>query len=172
MRVKHSHNSLLEPEELAAFLKIDRVQVFRMHLRGRIPGYRLGQKQVRFDLTEVLAALRNPNNRGPYKNRRRKEELTPRHEIAATKDRPGASVRKPADIIDPAPWLQPIVEHHPEHHPLAELSTLIEKHVITEDHCKVAIALWVVLSYLIDQVDILPLLAITSPEKRCGNRDF
>jgi excisionase family DNA binding protein len=77
MRVKHSNNSLLEPEELAAFLKIDRVQVFRMHLRGRIPGYRLGQKQVRFDLAEVLAALRNPNNRGPYKNRRRKEELTP-----------------------------------------------------------------------------------------------
>jgi putative DNA primase/helicase len=54
------------------------------------------------------------------------------------------------------------------HHLLAELSALIEKHVITEDHCKVAIALWVVLSYLIDQVDILSLHAITSPEKRCG----
>jgi hypothetical protein len=76
----------------------------------------------------------------------------------------GVSVRKPADFIDPEPWPQPVIGHQL----LAELSALIEKHVITGDHCKVAIALWIILSYLIDHVDILPLLAITSPEKRCG----
>ena len=31
-----------------------------------------------------------------------------------------------------------------------------------------AVALWIVLSYLHDVVDILPLLPITSPEEECG----
>jgi hypothetical protein len=76
----------------------------------------------------------------------------------------GASVRKPADFIDPEPWPQPVTGDQL----LVELTALIEKHVITEDHCKVAIALWIILSYLIDHVDIMPLLGIISPEKRCG----
>jgi excisionase family DNA binding protein len=63
--------ALLDPDELAAFLKINRDQVFRLHTSGRIPGIRIGQKQVRFDLEEVLRTLRNPNNRGPYKKRRK-----------------------------------------------------------------------------------------------------
>jgi hypothetical protein len=76
----------------------------------------------------------------------------------------GAAVRKPADFIDPEPWPQPVAGDQL----LAELTALIEKHVITEDHCKVAVALWIILSYLVDQVDIMPLLGIVSPEKRCG----
>jgi hypothetical protein len=76
----------------------------------------------------------------------------------------GASVRKPADFIDPDPWPQPVVGDQL----LAELTALIEKHVVTDDNSKVAIALWIILSYLVDQVDIMPLLGIVSPEKRCG----
>ena len=51
---------------------------------------------------------------------------------------------------------------------MGELVAIIKKHIVTEDHCRIAIALWIILSYLIDQVDIMPLLGIVSPEKRCG----
>jgi putative DNA primase/helicase len=51
---------------------------------------------------------------------------------------------------------------------LSELAALVVKHVVVDDHANVATALWIPLSYLIDVVDIMPILAITSPEKRCG----
>jgi hypothetical protein len=51
---------------------------------------------------------------------------------------------------------------------LDELKALVKKHAVIEDHCKVATPLWTVLTYLVDAVDILPLLGIFSPEKRCG----
>jgi hypothetical protein len=76
----------------------------------------------------------------------------------------GASVRKPADFIDPDPWSQPVVGDQL----LTELVAIINKHVVTDDHSKIAVALWIILSYLGDQIDIMPLLGIVSPEKRCG----
>jgi hypothetical protein len=71
---------------------------------------------------------------------------------------------KAGDFIDPQPWPQPIGGDVI----LGEVAGLVDKHVIVDDHAKVAIALWVVLTYLIDVVDIMPILAILSPEKRCG----
>jgi predicted DNA-binding transcriptional regulator AlpA len=72
MRTKYQERDpLLDENELARILKVNRAYVFGMHLRGRIPGYRLGQKSLRFRLSEVLAALANqPHNRGPYKSRK------------------------------------------------------------------------------------------------------
>jgi putative DNA primase/helicase len=69
-----------------------------------------------------------------------------------------------ADFVDPEPWTQPVAGHAL----LAELTGIIDKHIVTEDHCTTAVALWTVLTFLVDVVDIMPLLAITSPEKRCG----
>jgi hypothetical protein len=74
------------------------------------------------------------------------------------------STRARADFVDPDPWPQPVAGHVL----LAELAALVDKHVVCDDHCKTAIALWILLTYLIDSVNIMPLLAITSPEKRCG----
>jgi hypothetical protein len=74
------------------------------------------------------------------------------------------STRARADFVDPEPWPQPVAGHAL----LAELTALVEKHVVCDDHCKTAIALWIVLTFLVDTVNIMPLLAITSPEKRCG----
>jgi putative DNA primase/helicase len=51
---------------------------------------------------------------------------------------------------------------------LDELEALIQKHVVTTKHNRIAISLWIVLSYLIDEVETLPLLVINSPTKRCG----
>jgi putative DNA primase/helicase len=76
----------------------------------------------------------------------------------------GARTDKPADFIDPDLRPNPVAGHQL----LQELVAIIKNHIVTEDHCRIAIALWIILSYLIDQVDIMPLLGIMSPEKRCG----
>jgi excisionase family DNA binding protein len=74
MRLKsNQHHSLLDEDDLATVLKTSRLRIFKLHRNGKIPGYRLG-KTLRFDLSEVLSALRNPNPRGPYKTRRQKKE--------------------------------------------------------------------------------------------------
>jgi hypothetical protein len=69
-----------------------------------------------------------------------------------------------ADFVDPDPWPQPVDGDVLLH----DLSALVNKHVVTENHCQVAGSLWVVLSFLIDAVDIMPLLVVISPTKRCG----
>jgi excisionase family DNA binding protein len=69
---------IIDENELAQKLKVTRDYVFDLHLRGRIPAYRLGQKSLRFRLSEVLAALANqPHNRGPYKKRPKEEVSQP-----------------------------------------------------------------------------------------------
>lgn len=51
---------------------------------------------------------------------------------------------------------------------LAELVSVIRRHVRLPTHAADAVALWVVWSWLIDEFDIAPRLAVLSPEKRCG----
>lgn len=52
---------------------------------------------------------------------------------------------------------------------LTELQTTCARHVVVRSvHDFVAIALWIVLTYLAHAAHILPILNITSPEKRCG----
>jgi putative DNA primase/helicase len=51
---------------------------------------------------------------------------------------------------------------------LDELAATIECFVIMGKHAMVAVVLWVVFTYLIDEVQVAPMLAVTSPEKRCG----
>jgi hypothetical protein len=76
----------------------------------------------------------------------------------------GAAQRKSADFVDPDPWPDPVNGGQL----LTDLVALIEKHTITEESCRVAVGLWIILSYLIEEVDTMPILCITSPEKRCG----
>jgi hypothetical protein len=75
-----------------------------------------------------------------------------------------AAKARSGDFIDPEPWPYPVSGNML----LDELAGLVDKHIVVDDHGKVAIALWTVLAYLVDVVDIMPNLAITSPEKRCG----
>jgi hypothetical protein len=51
---------------------------------------------------------------------------------------------------------------------LDELQDVFRSHVIMSEHCIVACVLWTVLTYCYDSCRILPMLAVTSPEKRCG----
>jgi hypothetical protein len=62
------------------------------------------------------------------------------------------------------PWPDPIDGSQLLH----SLSRLLLRHVAIDESGLTAISLWIVLTYVIDEVEVLPILGITSPEKRCG----
>ncbi|HKQ05765.1 MAG TPA: DUF3631 domain-containing protein [Blastocatellia bacterium] len=51
---------------------------------------------------------------------------------------------------------------------LNEIVTLLHRFVSATEHIFNTVALWIVYAHAFDSFDISPLLAITSPEKRCG----
>lgn len=51
---------------------------------------------------------------------------------------------------------------------LTAIKAEFERYVVLPPHAAVAIALWVMHSWTIDAADISPILALISPEKRCG----
>jgi hypothetical protein len=51
---------------------------------------------------------------------------------------------------------------------LHEIAAMIKRHVVLDNNDLVTITLWIVLTYLADVVDVLAILGIVSPEKRCG----
>lgn len=51
---------------------------------------------------------------------------------------------------------------------LDAIKDVFEKYVVLPPHTAEAIALWIMHTWAIDAVDISPILAIISPEKRCG----
>lgn len=51
---------------------------------------------------------------------------------------------------------------------LEDVVGFVRRYVVVTDHQAVAIALWVVHTYALDEFDTVPYLAITSPEKRSG----
>ena len=51
---------------------------------------------------------------------------------------------------------------------LNEIRSIIKSYLIVQTGVDVAIPLWVLLTYCIDEFRILPLLGVSSPEKRCG----
>lgn len=51
---------------------------------------------------------------------------------------------------------------------LQELSSTFKRFAILPEHSDTVLALWVIFTWLIDSVGVSPILAISSPEKRCG----
>ena len=51
---------------------------------------------------------------------------------------------------------------------LGDIKAVIHDHVVLKEDQATACALWVVLTYCYDSFRVLPMLALTSPEKRCG----
>jgi hypothetical protein len=62
------------------------------------------------------------------------------------------------------PWQDPVDGSQLLH----ALSRLLVRHVAIDESGLTAISLWIVLTYVINEVEVLPILGITSPEKRCG----
>jgi len=55
---------------------------------------------------------------------------------------------------------------------LDDVYDVIKRHIVLDSPAIAASALWIVLTYSYDHFRILPLLGITSPEKRCGKTTF
>jgi len=51
---------------------------------------------------------------------------------------------------------------------LDEISTTLKRYLVLPEHAAETIALWTLFTYVVDSVRICTMLAITSPEKRCG----
>jgi putative DNA primase/helicase len=51
---------------------------------------------------------------------------------------------------------------------LGEIAAVVRRFLSASEHICAAVALWVVYTYAFESFDISPLLAIVSPEKRCG----
>src|SRR5260221_7657590 len=67
-------------------------------------------------------------------------------------------------LVDPEPWKEPV-----EGAALAlDIKSKIRQHVVITEEGLIACTLWLFVDYLVEAVDFLPMLAITSPEKRCG----
>jgi Protein of unknown function (DUF3631) len=67
-------------------------------------------------------------------------------------------------LVEPMPWLEEVNGTDL----LTDISSVFCRYVFLSSNSAAALALWTVLTYLVDTVWILPLLVITSPEKRCG----
>ena len=68
------------------------------------------------------------------------------------------------DFEDVTPWPEPVSGAEL----LDELEQVVERYAVTADHVPPAVALWVLFTWCIEAARIAPILAITSPEKRCG----
>ena len=67
-------------------------------------------------------------------------------------------------LVDPEPWGEAVDGAAL----LDRLAVTYTEYVVLPPHAAVTLALWVVLTYVTDVVDTLPIAAIVSPEKRCG----
>ena len=76
----------------------------------------------------------------------------------------GQEADREFSLPDSEPWPEPVNGAAL----IGEITSTLRAHVVMSRSASVAIALWVVLTYLEHCVDILPILAVTSPEKRCG----
>jgi len=67
-------------------------------------------------------------------------------------------------LSDPEPWPGPITLGPV----LNAIRTAVKRFVIVSESAAVAITLWIIHSYTHDSANVSPILAVNSPEKRCG----
>lgn len=83
---------------------------------------------------------------------------------AAVKSFRTAAAEQLAVFGDPDPWPEPVETGAL----LDEIAKTLGRYVAMDEASKVAVALWVLVTWTVVDFFILPMLAITSPEKRCG----
>ncbi len=81
-----------------------------------------------------------------------------------SKDQGEKQSEKKSITEDVEPWETPVNGCEILH----SLHDTIKKHVVLDPSAVLAGTLWIVLTYCYDSFRILPILAVTSPEKRCG----
>jgi Protein of unknown function (DUF3631)/Domain of unknown function (DUF3854) len=72
--------------------------------------------------------------------------------------------KKGVILPDPEPWPDPVNIAQL----VDEITAILGRHIWMNDHCQLAAALWLMMAWGTDAFDVLPLLTISSPVKRCG----
>lgn len=67
-------------------------------------------------------------------------------------------------LTDPDPWPEPVALAVL----LDDIRTILRRHLALPKHADIAITLWVLMTYVTDVISTLPILALRSPEPRCG----
>lgn len=76
-----------------------------------------------------------------------------------------ATTEKASGFLEPPePWGDPVDGAEL----LSEIEDTLTRYVVLPDHGASTIALWVLMAHAMDHFEISPILAIESPEKRCG----
>lgn len=75
-------------------------------------------------------------------------------------DKPGGAL----DMAHPEPWPEPVNGARL----LDALTAVFRRYVVLPEGAADALALWVLHTYCLDVIDTSPILAVLSPEKRCG----
>ena len=86
------------------------------------------------------------------------------NEVKNRRPKPQDGPESRAIVEEIEPWDEPVNAAEI----LDEIKNILQAYLVMEEAMFVACALWVILSYTYDSFRILPLLGITSPEKRCG----
>ncbi len=67
-------------------------------------------------------------------------------------------------FAEPAPWPEPVNGAEL----LENIKAILNQYVSLPDHAATTIALWIIMTYEVDEVFTAAILALLSPEKRCG----
>lgn len=51
---------------------------------------------------------------------------------------------------------------------LTDIAATIRRFIVCNEEVSHAVALWIAMTWFIDEIDVAPLAVITAPEKRCG----
>jgi putative DNA primase/helicase len=99
------------------------------------------------------------------RGRKERERLsqTAAARAASANTAPGTGIRS-LKLEDPAPSGAPVVVSDV----LDQVCAFVERCVILSRDAAVAVTLWIVLSYLVESLEIAPRLAILSPQPECG----
>jgi len=80
------------------------------------------------------------------------------------KDARKGSDRAVLPFTEVKPWAEPV-------NPaalLTDIAAMIRRFIICNEEVSQAVALWVAMTWFIDEIEVAPLAVITAPEKRCG----
>jgi Protein of unknown function (DUF3631) len=120
----------------------------------------------------VITALKSVRESKPADYQRYRKRIKDAGASVAELDRLVCVPEEKGDDAQGAPVLFPDIEPWPKPvdgaNLLADLAATFKRYTILPDLADVALALWAILTHCIDAVNIAPILALTSPEKRCG----
>jgi putative DNA primase/helicase len=120
----------------------------------------------------VITALKSVRESKPADYQRYRRRIKDAGASVAELDRLVCVPEEKGDDAQGAPVLFPDIEPSPKPVDgaklLTDLAATCRRYVVLTKYADTAIALWVVFTHAIGFVDIAPILAITSPEKRCG----